>query len=65
MADSSAHGWLVIETPIGDPHIIPENDLRPHTVSWRCWCGPRNDEGVCVHNSMDGREAHERGRKPS
>ena len=50
-------------------HIVPHDDLREHiTCSVRtCWCRPvENDDGVIVHNSMDGREAFETGeRKPS
>lgn len=48
-------------------HIIPSNDLREHDTDIRCWCRPvEDDEGVIVHNSMDGREKYETGmRKPS
>jgi hypothetical protein len=41
-------------------HILPLNDLRPHTLS-DCWCQPADDDGVIVHNSMDQRERYERG----
>jgi hypothetical protein len=50
-------------------HVYPENDLREHETNdhTSCWCKPTMDEdGVIVHNSMDGREAFETGeRKPS
>lgn len=50
-------------------HVIPTNDLREHSTDSAvpCWCRPvENDDGVIVHNSMDGREAFETGeRKPS
>lgn len=50
-------------------HVVPVNDLIVHDEeSDDCPCGPRveavpDDEGyigwVVVHNSLDGREAHE------
>lgn len=54
----------------GEPlHVIPINDLRPHSTDSdaQCWCNPTEDEpGVIVHNSMDDREQFETGeRKPS
>jgi hypothetical protein len=56
-------GWILHETDVmGDEHIEPINDLRPHTL---CWCRPRRDReapSVIVHNAMDGREAHEEGK---
>ncbi len=49
-------------------HVVPVNDLREHScdVSKPCWCNPEvSEDGVVVHNSMDGREAYETGeRKP-
>ncbi len=46
-------------------HVVPVDDLREHSVT-RCWCRPVDDDGVVVHNSLDGRELYERGdRKPS
>ena len=45
--------------------VIPVDDLREHSLT-NCWCKPRDDEGVIVHHTMDGRELYERGdRKPS
>jgi hypothetical protein len=46
----------------GSRHVRPRNDLRPHGNS-ACWCQPCDDDGVWVHNSMDGRELVERKRK--
>lgn len=47
-------------------HILPVNDLRDHVEHDRCWCRPEwldGDEIVLVHNSMDGRESYEQGRR--
>lgn len=50
-------------------HIVPVNDLVEHDTSGNeCVCGPSSEpvfreDGSCgwliVHNSLDGREAHE------
>jgi hypothetical protein len=53
-------GWFVIETD-GLPHVVPRLDLKEHTVDGACWCGPEEDTGVVIHNSMDRRELYERG----
>lgn len=53
------------ETPawaIFQNHVIPVNDLREHCLT-DCWCRPGDDEGIVVHNSMDGRERFERGER--
>jgi hypothetical protein len=47
----------------GPYHVIPINDLREHECSEGCWCKPYDDEGVWVHNSMDGREIYETGER--
>lgn len=45
--------------------VIPVDDLREHSLK-NCWCEPRDEDGVIVHNTLDGRELYERGeRKPS
>jgi len=45
-------------------HCIPVNDLRPHDLASNCWCHPKDlGEGVFSHNSLDGRESYENGRK--
>jgi hypothetical protein len=46
-------------------HVYPIDDLREHSLM-DCWCGPFDDDGITVHNSLDGREMYECGeRKPS
>lgn len=45
-------------------HVFPLNDLKPHdTESGQCWCNPQSDDFVVIHNSLDGREDYEVGRK--
>jgi len=53
-----------------DIHVVPVGDLREHVAEsgagTSCWCKPtRNEEceRVVVHNSLDGREKYEDGRK--
>jgi hypothetical protein len=43
-------------------HVYPVDDLREHT-STDCWCRPTDDDGVVVHNSLDGRELYEEGER--
>lgn len=45
------------------PEVIPLHDVREHHYGFGCWCEPANTEGVIVHNSADGREEHELGKK--
>jgi hypothetical protein len=46
-------------------HVYPVKDLREHSLT-DCWCRPTDDDGIVVHNSLDGREQYEHGdRKPS
>lgn len=50
--------------PLGALHIIPVNDLRPHTALCGCWCRPTEDteaQGVWLHHALDGRERYESG----
>lgn len=48
------------------PNVVPVDDMREHEPGTGCWCEPTLDDGVIIHNSMDNREAYERGeRKPS
>lgn len=49
-------------------HVWPINDLREHRLEEDgvCWCNPIEDEeepNVIVHNSMDGREDYENGKR--
>lgn len=41
-------------------HILPVNDLRPHREAIDCDCRPLVEDGVCIHNSWDGREITEK-----
>jgi hypothetical protein len=47
--------WNVVDGDRG-MHVMPVSDLRPHEASPACFCHPTDDEGVWVHNSVDGRE---------
>lgn len=42
--DGRKTGWT-----IEGCHVYPVNDLREH-VPGDCWCRPRDDEGINVHN---------------
>ena len=44
-------------------HVVPIDDLREHSMDSDkpCWCKPRTEEGVIIHNSMDRRELYETG----
>jgi hypothetical protein len=61
-------GWIHIYVqgrPSGDVHLVPLDDLRTHDEEC-CWCRPRDEtlsDGsvLTIHNSLDGREAYERG----
>jgi hypothetical protein len=60
--------WSVLSvqdtrTELVTQHVVPQDDLRPHQ-SDACWCHPAtNEDGTVVHNSLDGRESHEQGRR--
>lgn len=55
-------GWAVFEGGI----VAPVNDLRDHELANQdCWCRPRLEEGIIIHNSMDRREEYEEGRQTS
>ena len=69
------HGWHCIECSFDDRapvrHIVPVNDLKDHDLGIlehsvtkeympHCWCDPvKDEEGLIIHNSMDGRESFE------
>lgn len=44
-------------------HVLPENDLKEHTMDSTCECQPsvifEEGEMIIVHNAYDGREAKE------
>lgn len=44
--------------------VWPMRDLRQHiTDGGQCWCAPVTEDGVVIHNAMDGRERYERGER--
>jgi hypothetical protein len=55
--------WRAQLLPNGQHHVTPIADHRNHQLSAECWCHPFDDEGVYVHNSLDGREFYERGER--
>jgi hypothetical protein len=62
---TQASGWTIIETENYGVHIMPVDEMDMHDFE-NCRCEPREDEGVIIHASFDGRELYERGeRKPS
>ena len=64
-SDMTAHP----DDRVGDIHVCPLGDLQEHWVTVGCWCNPTRDDEedrVVTHNSADGREDFETGRrKPS
>lgn len=46
-------------------HVLPIGDVYEHTEDVNCWCAPRNEEDIIIHNSFDRREEFENGRKVS
>lgn len=46
-------------------HVYPIGDLREHNIEngLNCWCKPTQDGFVIIHNSMDGREDYETGKR--
>lgn len=59
------YGWQLARCDNGI-HMIPVGDIRDH-MDEDCLCGAERDEhGLWVHNSFDGREAFENNeRKPA
>ena len=55
--------WLIPDEADCTAHIIPVDDLKPHTESKHCKCKPeiqRTENGtLIVHYSYDGREFFE------
>ena len=50
---------------MSDIHIYPIGDLKEHITEGFpdevCWCDPIiTEDGLLVHNSLDGREEYER-----
>lgn len=47
-----------------ETHLVPIGDYCPHDCDSGCWCNPSEIQpGYFAHNSMDGREEYEEGRK--
>jgi hypothetical protein len=60
------HGWLHVWPWTGDHvNVMPDCDLREHRTDLTCWCKPYFDEEdqLVIHNSADGREDFETGRR--
>ena len=65
MEDSEySNGWGVFKLSGGDVHVAPLFDIGEHLLEASCPCCPtENDGGEYVHNSFDGREEYEEGRR--
>jgi hypothetical protein len=57
-----ANNWIGCK-PYDKYHVIPCEDIRSHEESEKCWCKPNDEEGVIVHNALDGREDFETGKR--
>ena len=64
--------WITISGRANDgtqsTHVVPDEDLYEHVLSYDCWCQPSLDIEymIATHNSADKREEFETGqRKPS
>jgi hypothetical protein len=60
-------GWILTTEPDdrGHYHLVPDNDLKPHSYNLDCPCKPIQDDeapSLYAHNSYDGREAIEENR---
>lgn len=42
---------------------MPIDDLKEHEASENCWCKPKTEGSVLIHNSMDEREKYEEGER--
>lgn len=51
------HPWHAQTNPA---EVTPLKDLRDHASGVGCWCKPFMEDGVIVHNALDGRERLER-----
>lgn len=54
--------WTLYEASVADPHrhVAPNGDLKDHVLDgFTCWCQPKDDDGLVVHNAMDRREEFE------
>lgn len=44
--------WFVHGSP---PEVTPIDDVRVHDDGPKCWCRPSTEDGVLIHNALDGR----------
>ena len=70
LKDYIAHAILMCEhhrLEGRDPevHVFPVDDAFEHvTEGYECWCNPEvTEDGVVVHNSADGRDDYEDGKR--
>lgn len=48
--------WSVFKTDLHETHVVPNDDEMPHSHTVMCWCWPKLEAGIFVHNSADRRE---------
>jgi len=41
-------------------HVVPADDLIPHSADMECCGAFINHDGLCIHNAYDRRECYER-----
>lgn len=44
-------------------NVVPTNDLKEHKNGVECWCKPKVEGSIIVHNAMDEREKYEKGER--
>lgn len=54
--------WSIFDTHSWT-HVVPDEDLKIHTLSAGCWCRPTEENLIFVHHSMDRREDFEHGKR--
>lgn len=52
-------GWSVVRTDWA-VHVVPQDDVKPHTLDLHCHCNPREEVAakghlVVIHDAFDGR----------
>ena len=67
---SADFGWENLSVFLNDKlhyqHVVPCGDLKRHQLDPVCWCNPTVDEdGLVIHNTVDGREEYEQGKPVS
>jgi hypothetical protein len=61
----ASNSWEAVKYK-GCVHVIPIDDLADHDIGDKvtCFCDPQVDEdGLYIHNSFDGREDYEEGKR--